>query len=298
MRVLFISEAKNPDYQSDMLFHGLRSILGDDVVDCTRIDYMYSNTFERKKEAKAVLYGRGFTLYGLLGEDLYIDRDDIKQKIERKYFNLVIYGSVHRCRDYLDDVLQAYDKSDIIFVDGEDENDAIFLPLIGRGVYYKRELKHDFLGFAKPISFAIPEEKICSESVKTKNLAFIDPRDKATYIYTTEEDYYTDYRESLFAYTMKKAGWDCLRHYEIMANHCMPIFIELEKCPVGTMYHFPRKEILEINYTLKKEGMEFFNTTRGLDQWVNTATSTVNYLKQHLTTKALAKRIISDWKKE
>ncbi len=298
MRVLFISEAKSPDYQSDILFHGLRSLLGDDVIDCQRLDYMYKKTFENNQMAKAALYGRGFTLYGLLDEDINVDRDDIRRKIARKHFDIVVYGSVHRCRDYLDDVLQAYNQSEIIFVDGEDEADVLFYPLIGRGMYYKRELMPALYGMLKPISFGIPEEKICLESVKTKNIAFIDPRDKSTYIYQTEADYYSDYQESLFAYTMKKAGWDCLRHYEIIANHCMPIFIELDKCPLGTMHYFPRLEIMEINHILEKKGVEYFNTTNGLDQWLKIASSTVEYLKRHLTTKALAKRIIAEWRKE
>jgi hypothetical protein len=29
----------------------------------------------------------------------------------------------------------------------------------------------------------------------------------------------------------KKGGWDCLRHYEIIGNGCMPYFENIEKCP-------------------------------------------------------------------
>lgn len=297
MRVLFISEGRGPDYQCDMLFHGLRSLLGTDAVDCNRLDYMYRATFENAPNSKASLYGRGFTLYGLLPDDSMVDRTDIKQKILTKYFDLIIFGSIHRCRRYLDEVLANYEGKDIVFVDGEDEADLVCSPLLGRGVYYKRELLPSFRPFAEPISFSIPEEKICSASTKTKNIAFIDPRDRSTYIYTTEEEYYADYRESLFAFTMKKAGWDCLRHYEIMANYCVPLFIDLNQCPLGTMYTFPRHEIFEINERLVNLGSEYFLTNDGLEYWMSSATAIVNYTKKHLTTKALANRILSDWRR-
>lgn len=298
MRVLFISGGNGPDYQCDMLFHGLRSLLGPDVVDCSRIDYMYKETFEKDPISKTKLYGRGFTLYGLLPNDQSVDRSNIEQKIENKYFDLIIYGSIHRCQQYLSLVLANYAPKDIVFIDGEDEANLFYAPVIGRGVYYKRELLPSFRPFAEPISFAIPEEKICKESVKIKNVAFIDPRDRGTYIYNTEEDYYMDYRESLFAYTMKKAGWDCLRHYEIIANHCIPIFVGIEECPISTMYYFPKYEILEINRKLNKHGIEYFNTNEGLAYWLESATAIHEYQIQYLTTNSLAKRILSDRKRQ
>lgn len=297
MRVLFISGGGGPDYQCDMVFHGLRSLLGTDAVDCNRLDYMYGATFEQDPNSKAKLYGRGFTLYGLLPNDDSVDRGDIERKITTKYFDLVIYGSIHRCQRYLSRVLSVYNEKNVVFIDGEDEADYFYAPVIGRGVYYKRELLPIFRPFAEPISFAIPEEKICLQSTKTKNVAFIDPRDRGTYIYSTEEDYYTDYQESLFAFTMKKAGWDCLRHYEIVANHCIPIFLGLERCPIGTMYYFPKHEVLEINKVLSECGVDYFSTKKGLDYWLDSATAIHEYLKRHLTTKALAQRIINDWKK-
>ena len=295
MRVLFISGSGGPDYQCDMLLHGLRSLLGADAVDVNRLDYMYSATFDQDPEKKAKLYGRGFTLYGLLPDDSSVDRHDIENKITSRYFDLIIYGSIHRCRHYLNDVLATYDKADIVFVDGEDQSDILYWPLFGRGTYYKREFMPSHYPFAQPISFAIPEEKFCTESTKKREIAYIDPRDRGTYIYNTEADYYGDYQQSLFAYTMKKAGWDCLRHYEIMANHCVPIFVDLNMCPIGTMFTFPRHEILEINVYLETRGIDYFSTKEGLECWLTYANTIVNFAKKHLTTKALATRIISDW---
>ena len=65
-----------------------------------------------------------------------------------------------------------------------------------------------------PINFSIPKEKLCKNYVsKTKILSDLIPGDLSTYIYKNEEDYYNEYKQSYFAITKKKAGWDCMRHY-------------------------------------------------------------------------------------
>jgi len=42
--------------------------------------------------------------------------------------------------------------------------------------------------------------------------------------YKNEKDYYQSYQNSIFALSYKKAGWDSLRHYEILMNGCIPLF--------------------------------------------------------------------------
>lgn len=91
------------------------------------------------------------------------------------------------------------------------------------------------------ISFSIPSEKMISEIPdKTKDFAVhcVDPEVaskipecKTSYAFTTETDYYFDLQCSRFAITTKRAGWDCLRHYEIAANGCIPCFRDLDKKP-------------------------------------------------------------------
>ncbi len=93
-----------------------------------------------------------------------------------------------------------------------------------------------------PISFSIPEQKIVSEPpAKTTQFATIIPGNPSTYIYSTEPDYYAGYQEAVFGHTRKKGGWDCLRHYEILANGCVPYFDQLDKCPARTMTRFPKQ---------------------------------------------------------
>ena len=97
-----------------------------------------------------------------------------------------------------------------------------------------------------PISLSIPESKIVTAvPAKSKRYAHIVPGILSTYVYTFESEYYEDYQKSVFGKTCKKGGWDCMRHYEIMANGCIPWFEDLASCPPRTMVHFPKSLVAE-----------------------------------------------------
>ena len=49
--------------------------------------------------------------------------------------------------------------------------------------------------------------------------------------FTVEEEYYDDLSSSWFGLTCKKGGWDCLRHYEIMAAGSLLLFKDYDKKP-------------------------------------------------------------------
>jgi len=128
-----------------------------------------------------------------------------------------------------------------------------------------------------PISFSIPESKIVqSVPSKTKQLATIVPGDPSTYVFSNEARYYADYQTSVFGKTCKKAGWDCMRHYEILANGCIPDFENLNECPPATMTHFPKFLVTNARKSSTPESY----IPRLLD-----------YTRKHLTTRAMAQYI-------
>jgi hypothetical protein len=144
-----------------------------------------------------------------------------------------------------------------------------------------------------PITFSFPEEKVIREiPIKMKLVSSLIPGKLDTYIYTNESDYYNEYQQSLFALTTKKAGWDCMRHYEIIANGCIPYFPDIEKCPPNTMALFPKDLI--------KEGNLLYNRYKELElspSIINNCkeliTKLVAYLRDHLTTTKMAKYILN-----
>ncbi len=147
-----------------------------------------------------------------------------------------------------------------------------------------------------PISFSIDSTKIINEiPKKTKLLAHIIPGKLETYIYDNEKDYYLDYQTSMFAITTKKAGWDCLRHYEILANGCIPYFPELENCPEYTLYFFPKKIILETNkfYEYIKNVENVLDNVDIMNIYNKYNTELLNYTKNILNNSWITKYILN-----
>jgi hypothetical protein len=291
MRVLFIAKGDLPDFQSDMIFHGGRSIIGENFIDCNKIWYMYEEDknlhWNNRVPENGKSYGRGFTLYGRFKDDK-IDRSNIRGRIEAGEFDKIIYGSATRCLDHIDIVLKRYKKDDLIFVDGEDNQDINQYILNLGGIYFKRELNtlSPFNNIIKPINFAIPEELIVSEvPKKVKDYAHIIPGDFSTYIYDNQQDYFKGYQDAYFGITHKKGGWDCLRHYEILMNGCIPYFSDLEYCPKTTMITFPKDTIIECMKQLK-EGILTEEKAIEYSKYF------LNYTKNNLTTKHLINSLL------
>lgn len=112
-------------------------------------------------------------------------------------------------------------------------------------------MKNAFLEKKKvhPIQFCIDDTKFLPlQSSKTKKKPFssLIPGNiqNRNYVFDNEPDYYNEYNQSYFAITTKKAGWDCMRHLEIIASGSIPYFENLDKCPPNIMSFYPKETIL------------------------------------------------------
>ena len=281
MKILYVSKGDHVDYQDDCLFIGLKELFGANVVDINKRHHCY-NTYDPIEASK--LYGMGMTVTRVL-PDLDVDRSDIASKVKNKFFDLVVYGSIWRCDADISKVIEYYPKNKVAVVDGEDEINIHHT--FGLGVpYFKRELGYSHERLI-PISFAFPTSKINLPGNKQREIAICDPRDRSTYIYKNETDYYNGYNESKYAFTMKKAGWDCLRHYEILGNGCIPIFLDINKCPNLIMTNFPKTLSTEILNCYKNKKLP------GYDDY---ASKFHNHFLSNMTTKAIATKFIDFFK--
>ena len=329
MKILYLtnhqplSEQFN-DYLSNLLLHGLREHFDRNVIDFPGSWYLYKDASKKKGLDTNKLWGKGFTVKDILNNYDSIDRNDIEKKIQTKYFDLIIYSSARRSKPFLNEVIKFNNK--VIFIDGEDDQ-FIDENLSKIGLYFKRELIKDQKNLL-PIQFGIPKEKILMEiNTKPKNLlAPLIPGRLNTYIYNNEIDYYKMYQESIFALTYKKAGWDTVRHYEILMNGGLPIFLDIENCPVNTLKYFPKKDIINIknkyetilqnyfptkifkykflnfksfkNYFLNlfsdKKNMNYFIEKNG--EIFELKSKLLNFTKKNLTTYKLAEYVINSVK--
>mmetsp|Transcript_16623 Transcript_16623/g.55395 ORF Transcript_16623/g.55395 Transcript_16623/m.55395 type:complete len:657 (-) Transcript_16623:18-1988(-) len=159
-----------------------------------------------------------------------------------------------------------------------------------------------------PISYAAYPEYIRDDPLpKIYDFAPYKPgsntmyRSHRMYNALDEADYFDDYSRSYFAITRRKAGWDCMRHYEILAAGAIPYFFNLTSLPRQTMMTFPRGLVIEAmgmkGVTVIKDGDHVVETR--IDHSVFNHShyfillhQLQDFTKKHLSTIALAKRFL------
>lgn len=274
-RVLFITPPTD-DYASDGLLHGLRELLGDDVIDYPRAEHMYKSANAAMRDRT---YGRGFTLFHRMDE-ASVERDEVWVRAAAGEFDLIVFGDISRSWGlYAEWGAPLAGTVPIALIDGADSPafypygpkwwrrpvgwllprprraDWIFKREIGPWTY--RTSVYGLLpaGIAKRIgplrrlqqfSFGVPRELIVDEApAKTKDFPvhIVDSElaerlgAATSYAFDSEAEYFSDLQASRFGITTKRAGWDCMRHYEIAANGTVPCFRQLSKKPESCAPH-------------------------------------------------------------
>lgn len=153
----------------------------------------------------------------------------------------------------------------------------------------------------RPISFSIPEEKIVKEiPQKTKLFPrhIVDPevaensRESSTsYAFRSEDEYYADLRASKFGITTRRAGWDCLRHYEIAASGTVLCFKDLHKRPETCAPH----GLNETNCITYSNYEDLMQKISGLtdDRYKEIQLATLQWAKRN-TTVERAKQLLKE----
>lgn len=311
MKILYIVNPKDSvelsgfynDYMSDVLFHGLYNLPDVEIIEPFPMTHLFK-PLKSYVDPKRI-YGHGFSSCFTIDDDPKDrDRDNIDQKIQDHYYDYIIYGSICRTQSGLKTLMDIYDHNKIILIDGEDglnderhpnmtlihQYNERYLELSTQFPnYFKRELRPEYLEKypnLKPISFAIPESKIRDKINPIKHLQKIAtpiPYSTSTYQFTDEQEYYDNYYNSDFGITMQKAGWDCMRHYEIMANGCIPLFFNFEN-------RFP--------HTLTTLDPDLMNKCWATAQFGNDDNiiemkeEVLEFTKNNLTTKHLAQYVL------
>jgi hypothetical protein len=289
MKVLYVYNFLYPEYQSDSIYHGLID-LGIDVYETHYPSYMLKSFGELR-----FTYGKGFTLFGKLNHEPKVETPEIIiDKIKSRFYDIVIYGCIYtypyienrQCLDYLEYVKEYYPKNKIHFVDGADDthNFSHSYGLDELGIVWKTSLSQISTG--NPISFGVPESQLIAHNpTKEKLFSTIIPGNSKTYTYEDEESYYNDYAVSHYGLTWKKGQWECMRHYEILANKCVPYFPDIEDCPPFMLVDLPKEIIKETN--------KYARTYKIHPEYDHINDYLFEYTKNNLTTKKVAEKLLS-----
>jgi hypothetical protein len=191
-----------PDYAGDGLFHGLRTILGEGVVDFPRMDYMYSDYPAEKWKGVA---NEGKILYGLLDDNdtlcnLRARIDDVIRAADA-----IVISQPNGFRQALSPIMQRIKRGGaekkIVWIDGSDgplvfpfhsfrktirELAPALLWPMSRWLYFKREyagkeamapfpISHLLRNYRMyPLSISIPEHHISEIPFFEKSKDFPD----------------------------------------------------------------------------------------------------------------------------
>ena len=265
-RILFINP-NHEDYLADGVFHGLRTLLGSDVIDYPKAEFLYDTVCPG---VLSRVRGGGFTLYGLL-PDVPLERDHMLPRALDGEFDLVVFGDIWRTFGPWTEWAPQLSAAGVSMavLDGADRVEPYpyaglwwrvrgwwFLPRAhNRASYFKREITPWTRWFAsylllvpplgrrlalKPISFSIPAEKVAgAPPPKEKEFPrhVVDEEVAAvvggqtSHAFADEAEYRADLERSRFGVTTKREGWDALRHYEIAASGTVPCFRDLDRKP-------------------------------------------------------------------
>lgn len=154
----------------------------------------------------------------------------------------------------------------------------------------------------KPCSFSIPAQWIRrpEPSHKTKLLPrhIVDEDVKnhlgnnhSGYVFGTPQDYFDDLAESRFGITTKRAGWDCLRHYEIAAAGTVPCFRDLGQKPTLCAPHGLSVD----NCVIYTSAADLHNQLQAMDSdhYTHLLAGSHAWVQQHTTVQA-ATRLLQE----
>jgi hypothetical protein len=269
-RILYLTSS-HEDYLSDSLLVGFRALFGAEVVDYPRAEILYRNCPDyilRQVRGHGFTLYTGL-LEDMPVDRYYVSSKLSKGAYDLVVFSDIWrqFGLFTQWRPFLHPgntiILDGMDSPQVYPHAGYWWRRPYYwgLPRVDGGfLYFKREWTEDsrfdlwhrllpagvrgklpFYRGMRKISFAFPDAKILSGPARKEKLfgrhvvdaevAAKVPGSVTAYAFSREAEYYADLQASRFGITMKKSGWDCLRHYEIAANGCVPCFRDLRAKP-------------------------------------------------------------------
>jgi len=258
MKVLFITHTY-PNYVVDLLLHGLRKLLGENVVDYPRKDCVYEGVLGLGICPPEQRSNNWFP------DDTGIDRQDIETKLATGFFDYVV--SDIRNMELANKLLNGAKYKGLAIIDGED-HPVNMTP--GPFLFFQRET--DGTQYGIPLPMSMPEEILLEISEfkhepKRYSIGFIgslsdqegyrekivhslmkhfpDGLFKLSGIASQVEQspqgrlgkkaYYQSLQQCEMLLTLRGAGFDTFRYWEHMACHAVSL---VEKMPLFVPYAF------------------------------------------------------------
>ena len=113
------------------------------------------------------------------------------------------------------------------------------------------------------------------------------------YAFNDEIAYYEDIAISRYGITMKKGGWDCMRHYELAANGTVPCFYQLSKKPKHCAPHGLVDLENVITFNSAEELTDKIDHANRSGMYSSLQANAMNWAKQN-SCESIAEKLICD----
>jgi hypothetical protein len=332
MKILFVTSSIE-DYLADPALHGLRLLYGNDCVDYPKCEILYKNCPEQTiKQVRGNGFTLYTGLLDDIDLDRFNIETKVSRgyfdliiisDIQRQFGWFVHFRPWLTPKNCL--ILDSADTTQAYPATGRWWRRPYywFLPKVHPYfLYFKREWVPD-THFSiwkrllpqrirellpqphtlRRVSFGIPEEKVITYLPEKKKdfpkhivdpeVAALVPGSHTSNAFKTEKEYYNDIQESRFGITTKRAGWDCLRHYEIAANGTVMCFRDLDLKPETCAPH----GLSEKNVIIYKNAKELMERISNMtpQEYQRLQAESLKWVRGH-TSVELAKRIINEIK--
>ncbi len=330
MKVLLFT-SKEEDYLQDSLIHGFKQLIGKEAIDFPEKKILYTDFTNLKiiHGSGFTLYGL-LNCHLKAEKNFDVEKSIVENEFDLIVFTS-IYRQYDLFYKYFKALKKS--QKIIWIIDGEDTPvifpymkkhlKQFFFSAKPHNnfLYFKRELLPQTINsiyfglpvslisnfplpkLIKRISFSIPQEKIINYQPVKNKLFVQDVVDeevakqlygqKNRSLFNSEKDYYNDIQISKFGITTKRAGWDCLRHYEIAANGAVICFKDLDKKPDSCAPHGLIPNYNCISYSDCTELLKIVNNISN-EIYLNLLQRSFNWIRAQTTIQRI-KNLLSEF---
>ncbi len=285
-KVLVLREGRHCDFLADMVWINLAIEKKINLFCNSYPSFLFDTKGVYSSNIKYA-HGSGFTLYGKLKKSEFIDCCVSDYEVVFDAYDYVIYPSIRKFDKYFWRCLERFGGEKVIAIDGDDDECISWHSKYC--LYFKRETSSiAYSSGINPIQCFLP--KIILENIKNQTkeftskkylLAPCDPRDRSTFIYKKEKDYFQQYKESFFAYTEMRGGAEALRHYEIIASGAVPYFGDIKLVPKYCLHNYPKNLQLEANNLYEQVKNKLINEEDFKSKYYKIQSSFYNWIIEH-----------------
>lgn len=134
-----------------------------------------------------------------------------------------------------------------------------------------------------PLSFSWPGPMIQPTQSWESRQDFSEVVPGEPYSFGDYHRYLKQYQQSKFALTIKKGGWDCFRHLEILASGAIPVMPDIDQCPEWAMAFYPKAAMSEVTRQVL-QNIEIDNSFTG---------ALHSFFIENLTAEAMSRRLLN-----